>query len=356
MEGVATMKMKTLIRTLIIMTVLMVAASFYYLPYYVTKPGDAHELSPIVKVEDGYDSKGELMLTTVRMGKANIFAYIVASLSKYEHIYPVDEIRSPHETDEEYNIRQLQLMADSQNNAVEVAFEKSGKPYEFQYNGIYVLSIYPSMPAEDVLKAGDRITKIDDQAFQSSKEFISYVEGKKSGDQVAITFKRNGKTETAEVPLQEFPDMKDKVGLGITLTDDKKIITNPKVKLKTEDIGGPSAGLMFSLEIYDQLTKGDLTKGHDIAGTGTISEDGTVGRIGGIEQKVVAADKAGAEYFLAPDETITKEMKKEYPDLESNYKGAVRTAKDIDTSMKIIPVKSFDEAIAFLQTLKAKKS
>jgi Lon-like protease len=108
---------------------------------------------------------------------------------------------------------------------------------------------------------------------------------------------------------------------------------------------------MFSLEIYNQLTKDDITKGHSIAGTGTISENGEVGRIGGIEQKIIAADKAGAEYFLAPHENVTKEMNEKYPELESNYIAAKRTAEDIGTDMKVIPVKTFDEALAFLQTL-----
>ncbi|WP_226674344.1 SepM family pheromone-processing serine protease [Rossellomorea aquimaris] len=345
------MKTKTLIRTLVIMTIIMVASSFYYLPYYVTKPGSAHELDPIVHVENGYQDDGELMLTTVRMGRANIYAYLMASIRKYEYIFPVEEIRSPHESDEEYNLRQLQLMNNSQSHAIEVAYKKAGKPYKYNYKGIYVLNIYPSMPAEDVLKPGDRITAIDGQTFQSSQEFIDYVSGKAKGDKVEITYVRNKNKKVETIPLESFPDVPDKVGLGITLSDDKEIVTEPPVKLETEEIGGPSAGLMFSLEIYDQLTEDDLPKGHRIAGTGTISEDGKVGRIGGIEQKIIAADKAGAEYFLAPDETITKEMKEKYPDLESNYVAAKRTAEDIGTDMKVIPVRSFEEALAFLQTI-----
>lgn len=345
------MKTKTLIKTLLIMTIIMVATSFYYLPFYVTKPGNAHELDPIVHVENGDEDDGELMLTTVRMGRANIYAYLMASIRKYEYIFPVEEIRSPHESDEEYNLRQLQLMNNSQTHAIEVAYKKAGKPYEYKYKGIYVLNIYPDMPAEKVLKPGDRITAIDGQTFQSSQEFIDYVSGKTKGDKVDITFVRDKEEKVETIPLEAFPDVPDKIGLGITLSDDKEIITDPPVKLQTEEIGGPSAGLMFSLEIYDQLTKEDLAKGHRIAGTGTISEDGVVGRIGGIEQKIIAADKADAEYFLAPDETITKEMKKKYPDLESNYTAAKRTAEDIGTDMKVIPVKTFDEALSFLKSI-----
>ena len=98
----------------------------------------------------------------------------------------------------------------------------------------------------------------------------------------------------------------------------RTLIVHPKVTVHSDEIGGPSAGFMFSLEIYNQLTKEDLTKGYKIAGTGTISTDGTVGKIGGIEQKVVAADKAGAEIFFAPNENGEK---------NSNYQNAIIDCK-----------------------------
>jgi Lon-like protease len=352
MEGVNFMKNRTLIRILVVMTVFIVATSFYYLPYYVTKPGSAHELDPIVKVKNGDEDEGEFMLTTVRMGKANIYAYLIAKIKKYEYIYPVEEIRNPHESDEEYNLRQLQLMENSQNHAIEVAFKEANKPYHYNYKGIYVLNVYPSMPAAEILNPGDRITAIDGQKFDSSEQFIEYLENKKKGDSVEITYIRNDqKKMTDKIPLKEFPDMPEKFGLGISLSDDKEIVTEPAVTLDTEEIGGPSAGLMFSLEIYNQLTEGDLTKGYSIAGTGTISENGEVGRIGGIEQKIIAADNAGAEYFLAPDESISDEMKEKHPELESNYSAAKKTAEDIETDMKVIPVKTFDDAVTFLHSL-----
>jgi PDZ domain-containing protein len=99
---------------------------------------------------------------------------------------------------------------------------------------------------------------------------------------------------------------------------------------------------MFSLEIYNQLNKEDYTKGYQIAGTGTIDPDGTVGPIGGIEQKIVAADKAGAEIFFAPNVKGGK---------DSNYPAAVKTARDIHSKMKIVPVDTFDDAINYLNKL-----
>ena len=103
---------------------------------------------------------------------------------------------------------------------------------------------------------------------------------------------------------------------------------------------------MFSLEIYNQLTKGDLTKGYQIAGTGTMDEAGKVGPIGGIGQKIVAADKSGADIFFAPNENGST---------RSNYQDALIAAKDIDTKMKIVPVDSFEQAVEYLEQLKKKE-
>ena len=127
------------------------------------------------------------------------------------------------------------------------------------------------------------------------------------------------------------------------------------MKVNTENIGGPSAGLMFTLEILNQLLDEDLTKGYHIAGTGEMNEDGTVGRIGGIEKKVVAADEDGIEIFFAPDDEITDEMRHADPDIKSNYEAAVETAKTIGTDMEIVPVKTIDDALEYLEQLKPKK-
>lgn len=346
MEGVKLrMRNKISLGAFLVIAFILIGGMFYSLPYYVTKPGMAKELEPIIKVENGYREKGSFMLTTVRMGRANIYSYLEAKVKKYEEIYPVDEILGKKETEEEYNAQQLYFMAASKLNAIDVAYRKAGLPVHYKYKGIYVVSVVPGMPADGRLKAGDRIFKVDGHQFSNSEQFIDYVGKKKSGDQVSLTYLRNKKTNSQKITIQPFKGQPQKVGIGISLADDKEIVVDPKVTVKTDEIGGPSAGLMFSLEIYNQLTKEDITKGYHIAGTGTIDTDGTVGPIGGIEQKINAADKAGAEIFFAPNEKGAK---------DSNYRAAVKTAKDIGTKMKIVPVDSFDDAVRYLQKLPQK--
>jgi PDZ domain-containing protein len=323
----------------------MIAGIFYSLPYYVSKPGIAKELAPIIQVEDRKEGKGSFMLTTVRMGKANIYSYAEAKLFDYVELYPVDAILHETETQDEYNARQLHMMAGSKLNAIEVAYKKAGYPVEYEYKGVYVVQVIPDMPAEGKLLPGDRIIEVDSQKFASSESFIEYVGSKKAGNHVELTIKRNNKTEKVKVTLQAFQEDPKKVGIGISLVDDKEIIVNPKVTVKTDEIGGPSAGLMFALEIYDQLMEEDFTKGYKIAGTGTIDSKGAVGPIGGIDQKIVAADKAGAEIFFAPNEKGIS---------DSNYNLAVKTVNEIDSKMKIVPVDLIDDAINYLQKLPMK--
>ncbi|KZZ82964.1 SepM family pheromone-processing serine protease [Bacillus sp. SJS] len=343
-------KRKGAIRAFVIGIIIAMAISYIKLPYYVTKPGNASALEPIIKVDGGYDSAGSFSLTTVSIGRASILGYLAAQFDEYAEILPMNQVKAPEESDEEYLNRQLKLMEGSQESALILAYHKAGKEVTSKFNGVYVNSLIKGMPAAKSLKAGDRVYEVDGKVLKSSEEFVSYVEKKKEGDQVSITFERRGSKRTVTVAIAKFPESltkggQSRAGIGITLMTDREVTVNPDIKLDTEDIGGPSAGLMMSLEIYDQLTKEDYTKGYQIAGTGTIAETGEVGPIGGISQKIVAADKSGAEIFFAPSENGKK---------GSNYEEAVKTAKDIKTKMKIVPVDRFSDAVSYLDQLKVK--
>ncbi|MDF0725300.1 SepM family pheromone-processing serine protease [Cytobacillus sp. S13-E01] len=338
---------KTYIKVLVISSLLAIGLSFIQLPYYVTKPGLATELKPLVEVEGGFDDEeGSFMLTTVRMGRANIFSYAWAYLNKYNMIYPMEQIRNEGESDDEYTYRQLYLMEGSKEAAIAVAYQHADKPVSFTYQGVYVMGVLEGMPAFEQLQAGDRIYMADGKEFNTSDEFIEIVSGKKQGEEVDLMFERNGQKETVRVQITPFPTDPTKVGVGISLVTDREITVEPDITINSEKIGGPSAGLMFSLEVYNQLTEGDLTKGFEIAGTGTINDKGVVGRIGGISQKIVAADNTGVEIFLAPNEM---------GNTTSNYQEALATAKEIGTDMEIVPINTFEDALEYLNNLQPKK-
>lgn len=170
------------------------------------------------------------------------------------------------------------------------------------------------------------------------------VKGQATGD----TIKLAG-TKTAEYP-------NGRAGIGIVLTDNVAVTTTPKVSVNAGQIGGPSGGLMFTIQIYDQLTGDLLAKGRNISGTGTMSADGYVGEIGGIDKKIMAAKAAGSTVFFAPYVKPSKELLKYEEQHKTNYMLARDTAKKYAPKLKVIPVQTFDDVINYLQTGKVIKT
>lgn len=340
----------------IALAAIIIVGFVYPLPYYIMQPGGAYDLDQYVKVDNAdQKGKGKLNMMTVSMAVATPFTYAAAYADDEKDILKEDEVRSPNESDKDYNNRQIKLMTDSQFNAKYIAFKKTGLDYKIVYNGVYVYYVVKNGAADGILETADEVTGIDRLKIHKHQQLVDYLTTKKSGDTVTIKIKRDGKNMKKKVVLKAIPGTKGKVGLGITFADNTSIKTDPEVKIQAEDIGGPSAGLMFTLEIIDQLTKGDLTKGYNIAGTGEMLSTGEVGRIGGIEKKVIAADDAGVEIFFAPNDTLPEVVKKKYPDILPNYQEALKQAKKIGTKMKIVPVKNVNDALDYLEKLPEKK-
>lgn len=331
-----------------IIVALAVLLSSYQLDAYITRPGGAYDLGPLVEVVGGdEDDEGTLSLMTISLMKATPVLYAYAKFQDGYKVMSADRIRSPHESDEEYNVRQLKMMADSQVNALQVAFDVAGKPYEVENNGVYVMTVLNDGAADGILEPGDQVISVDGNKFNTQEEFIDYLAGQDKGQQVELIYVRDGREITDTVKLAPLPTDPDRIGIGIAFVENKEIITDPKVTIDSEEIGGPSAGLMFTLEILNRLLEEDITKGYNIAGTGTMESDGTVGRIGGIDQKVIAADNQDIEIFFAPNDT-TEGAK------QSNYELAKKTAEKIGTSMKVVPVKNIEEAMSYLENLQPK--
>ncbi|CAM5787877.1 MULTISPECIES: SepM family pheromone-processing serine protease [Brevibacillus] len=317
-------------------------------PYYVTRPGSAIELAPMIDVEGGEkDETGAFMLTTVRMGEANLAWYLYAQLSPDAELMEKELVVGKGESNEDFTRRELAVMDNSQKIAEAVAFRMAGYDVKVENQGVWVMGTVDNMPAKNVLKIGDVITSVDGKKMSRKEDLLGYLSEKRKGDSVEIEFTRDGKKQKQTLVLDQLPQSKN-AGIGIRPEDKQEIIVPNRVTISSEGIGGPSAGLMMTLEIYDQLnTEMDLTRGYQIAGTGTISLDGTVGRIGGINHKIVAADKAGAEIFFAPQDDQGP---------ISNYEEALATAKRIGTSMKVVPVRTVEDALVYLRSQPLKKS
>ncbi|MDI2035465.1 YlbL family protein [Paenarthrobacter nitroguajacolicus] len=259
------------------------------------KDGD----KPVISISghESFPASGNLDLTTVVMTggpktPATIFDVFRAWLDSSKAIYP-EELIYPKGTTAEQTVQQGEIdMETSQENAVAAALRQLDIPFEQRLD---VAGLSDPSPSSGKIKEGDRLKTINGKAITS----MSVVQGELAagaGAPVAVEVERNGTLVTETVTPTK--NQADRYVLGVLLSSD---FTFPfDVSISLDNVGGPSAGMMFALGIVDNLTPGDLTGGKHIAGTGTINADGAVGAIGGIAQKMIGARQHGATMFLAP--------------------------------------------------------
>ena len=233
---------------------------------------------------------GNLNMTTVSVRTQMTLAQAMSRwLLSDDTLVPIESIFPPDMSEEEITEQNQLAFTDSESSATLAAYSYLGRP-----TVVEVVEVMPEAPAKDLVMVGDQIVSIDDASVHSPTQLREMIAGKNPGDKVKIGFSGGGQHE---VTLGENPHT-GKGFLGITMTSVPA--DNTKIEYNLEDIGGPSAGLMFSLAVVDKLSPGSLTGGKFIAGTGTIDEAGAVGPIGGITHKVRAAKDAGAQVFLTP--------------------------------------------------------
>ncbi|SDW01406.1 PDZ domain-containing protein [Marininema mesophilum] len=321
------------------------------IPYFLMLPGSALEVRPMVTVQKKSpgEEKGSFYLTTVALRQGNIYGWLAAQVNSNYELIPEKEVLGPGGNSEDYDRRQKEIMKESQQDAILAAFHATSRPVEEKLLGVKVLSLIKNMPAEKVLHKGDIIEKVDGKSVRRAEELVGYLAGKKIGEDVQLAFKRKGMNLERKVELGSLPVSKGmkRPGLGIQPVTQREVKTSLPVKIKAGDIGGPSAGLMFSLEITNQLGREDLTRGYQIAGTGTITSKGQVGQIGGIQHKIVAADDEGTDIFFVPADQKTEDI---------NQKVASKTVQRIGSKMKLVPVRTLGEAISYLKKLPKEKT
>jgi PDZ domain-containing protein len=311
-------------------------------PYYTLSPGPVYDTSDFITVEDGYVSEqGELLFLTVSLKEANIFEYAAGSLDERVTISPRENVRPVGVSPEDLRRESLDAMQQSKQNATFVALTTLGYDVTFIGTGAIVIETVPDSAADGVLLAGDIIIEMDGKTVAFRSDIIDQLGGMDVGDDVAFVIERPGddatdeyKEQTVDLVLGPHTDDPTRPLVGILLGNNEPIVEFPvEVVIDSQNIGGPSAGLMFTLQIMDQLTEDEITNGHRIAGTGTIAKDGTVGSIGGIRQKVFAAIASGATAVLVP---------------AGNYDVAVEAAGE---EIVIVRVETVEDALAYLETL-----
>jgi PDZ domain-containing protein len=227
-------------------------------------------------------------------------------------------------------------MADAKNAATKVALEAAGYTVR-PAPGLTVSDLVPGKPAEKVLKYGDVILTADGRAITGNRDLTDVIGKHRAGEQVTLEILRGGQRQTVKVGIASEANRRL---IGVLASP--RFAFPLKVEIDTAGIGGPSGGLAMSLAILDDLTPGNLTGGKRVAVTGTIGFAGTVGEIGGIEQKAVAARVAGARLFIVPACTTPEYKVSCEADLQ-------RATKRAGPKVKVVPVQTFEEALRVLR-------
>lgn len=319
-------------------------------PYVVYKPGLAADVGPMVSVAQPDVREGSvIMLTTVRQSYPNWAMYIAARFNPNWDIYRKRDIFQEGETQREYAARQQFVMLSSQASAMQAAYRALDIPYEIRSAGVVVARTIEGMPAEDVLRPGDRIVEVNGEPVSTGQDLAERVSGMQVGEKVRIVYERDGERREREVAIGDFARAREGEsaqrsgpGLGVmtmTLLEVEALDPAHQIRITVDDIGGPSAGIIFALEMVDQLSPGDLTRGYRIAGTGTIDPEGHVGEIGGAGHKVVAAEREGADLFFVP---------------KGNEREARAKAEQIGAALKVVAVATLQEALDYLASLPPK--
>ncbi|WP_139978262.1 YlbL family protein [Nocardioides litoris] len=294
---------------------LLVYASIGTLPYATYAPGETVDVlgtdgsasdAEIIQVDGHpvYRDDGGLLMTTVRVSPPvppgtpkgeNLWSLMATWFDRDSAVYPYDDVHSEDETPESSREQGQQQMTGSQDTAIEVALSEMGVEVP---QTIEVSELTAGLPAAEVMEVGDVLRSVDGTKVTSAEQLVTLIRDAPAGTPLRIGITRDGTEQAVRVTPVRADDGRALIGIQPAVADyqfpyEVKINISPA-------IGGPSAGLMFSLAVYDTLTPGSLTGGRTVAGTGEINPDGTVAPIGGIQQKIAGARSDGAQLFLVP--------------------------------------------------------
>ncbi|MEU6384738.1 PDZ domain-containing protein [Streptomyces bauhiniae] len=345
----------TMLASTLMLIALLCAGVLIPVPYAEMSPGPTvntlgdHDGEPVLQVSGHrtYPADGHLNMTTVRVTSAdfrmNLVEAVYGWLAHDTKIVPHDTLYPDGKTEQQSTQENAEEFSQSQESAKVAALKELHIPVT---SWVIVSTVIKDSPAEGRLHAGDVIKAVDGTRVKQPSDVAKLVTKHKPGQKVVFTVVPAKEQAAAEKAHRTATKTQD-VTITTTGSDDKgahrAIVgisagtdhTFPfTIDIKLADVGGPSAGLMFSLGIYDKLTPGSLTGGKFVAGTGTIDDEGTVGPIGGIEMKTVGARAKGAQYFLTPADNCAS------------------AAKDTPGGLTLVKVKKIGDALDALKDIR----
>jgi PDZ domain-containing protein len=316
----------------------VVVVMLWVLPSHdiILLPDPAHPVAPLISVagETTPHGGGGIYFVDVQERKASILEKLFGGLHNGASLVPASQIITPGVTSAQQASIDAAEMKTSQNVAAAVALRTLGRKVSAVESGALIYGIEPGFPAAGQLEPTDVIVAIDGERVRNPADVSKVMKGKPPGTLVSFTVRRGQATKT--IAIHTVPDAagSHRGIVGILLTQALNIRLPLRVSIDANGIGGPSAGLAFALGVLEKLGR-NVDGGHKIAATGEIFLNGNVGTIGGIEQKTIGAREAGVDAFLVPAGENA------------------RDARKYAHGLRIIPVKSFQQALHALATLPA---
>ncbi len=316
----------------LVVALVLLAGTIIKRPYVIVSPGSATAVNGVITVVGAptYDSKGDLLFLTVAVSNTdpNVWRWLRAELDPNVDVRKKREILGNNSREEEQALN-ARLMEGSQLEATKVALEYLGYTVPVTGEGAVIAAVGPDAPAQGVLKPGDVVVAVNGSPITLGDQLGTAIRSKPPGTTFVLRVERGGTPSDVSITTGTAPsgDFAGQGYLGVSVGTKNLNYDFPvQVKIDTGQVGGPSAGLAFTLAIIDEMTPGDLTGGKNVAVTGTMSSDGTVGAVGSVPQKAVTARRAGAKLMLVPPDEVAE---------------AQKTAKD----MKVVGVKTLQDAL-----------
>ncbi len=284
---------------------LVAGASVLPVPYVALRPGSVRPVTEQVLVEGApsYPPRSSIAYTTVNLGNTTLLEAFLGWIDDSVDVLPEDRVRGGRSTEENrrYN---AQLMDTSKLVAITVALEELGYDVPIRTTGAVVRQIIQGSPAAEVLQIDDVIVAVDGEPVDAPAEIGTLLQPGGPGAEHLLEVERPaGSAETTKVAISTMADPNDPTRAVIGIAPEDRIVGFDfpiDVSIDSGTVGGPSAGLAFTLAVLDVLTPGEITGGQRVAVTGTMALDGTVGPVGGAAQKAITVRNAGYEVFLVP--------------------------------------------------------
>jgi Lon-like protease len=318
------------------LVLLAIAAALILLPSdnYLLLPDEARAVGPLVEIEGEKPMRdgGGIYFVAVDVRKASLIESVFPGIHEGSTLVPGSQLRPPGVSEKARRQGELRAMARSQQVAAAVALRRLGYRVRTENVGVLIDALVSDSPAVGKLRPNDVIVAVDGKPVQTRSDLLRLVRRRAPGQEVRIQVERGKQRQTLTLRTGEDPDEPGRAVIGVFVEQAASIELPVDVEIDLGNVGGPSAGLAFALDVMEELGR-DVDGGRRIAATGEIELDGSVVPVGGVKQKTIAVRRSGIDVFLVP--------------AGDNADEARRHAR----GLRIVPVKSFQQALRSLATL-----